>query len=194
MYRTSIRKVIELKKWRCTVCDYIHTGDEPPERCPVCGKPREAFVLLEASEVRKIVVREFVKSLHLHPIIVHFPNALFPLSLFFLVLFLVSGNKYYEGISFIMLFIAVIASPMAFVSGLIDWQIRYGGSKASIFVRKIVLSIILIILGVACLIIHLVNPDVMLSAPLLKGFYVGGLIGLNILTVALGYLGGRIIF
>ncbi|HHL39925.1 MAG TPA: rubredoxin [Deltaproteobacteria bacterium] len=30
-------------KWRCTVCGYVHEGDEPPERCPVCGAPAEKF-------------------------------------------------------------------------------------------------------------------------------------------------------
>ena len=33
-----------MAKWRCTVCDYIHEGDEPPEECPVCGAPKSAFV------------------------------------------------------------------------------------------------------------------------------------------------------
>ena len=33
-----------MKKWRCTVCGYIHTGDEPPETCPVCGADRSKFV------------------------------------------------------------------------------------------------------------------------------------------------------
>ncbi len=32
------------RKWRCTVCGYIHTGPEPPEKCPVCGSPRSVFV------------------------------------------------------------------------------------------------------------------------------------------------------
>ncbi len=30
-------------KWRCTVCGYIHEGDEPPEQCPVCKQPSEKF-------------------------------------------------------------------------------------------------------------------------------------------------------
>ena len=30
-------------KWRCTVCGYIHTGDTPPEKCPLCGVPAERF-------------------------------------------------------------------------------------------------------------------------------------------------------
>lgn len=32
-----------MKKWRCTVCGYIHTGDRPPRNCPVCGAPEEKF-------------------------------------------------------------------------------------------------------------------------------------------------------
>lgn len=33
-----------MKKWKCTVCGYIHTGDEPPEECPVCGAKKSEFV------------------------------------------------------------------------------------------------------------------------------------------------------
>ncbi len=32
-----------MKKWECTVCGYIHEGDEPPEECPVCGAGPEYF-------------------------------------------------------------------------------------------------------------------------------------------------------
>jgi len=31
--------------WRCTVCGYVHRGPEPPDECPVCGAPGEAFEL-----------------------------------------------------------------------------------------------------------------------------------------------------
>lgn len=33
-----------MKKWKCTVCNYIHTGDEPPEKCPVCGADKSVFI------------------------------------------------------------------------------------------------------------------------------------------------------
>jgi mannose-6-phosphate isomerase-like protein (cupin superfamily) len=33
-----------MKKWRCTVCGYVHDGVEPPEKCPNCGAAREKFV------------------------------------------------------------------------------------------------------------------------------------------------------
>lgn len=33
-----------MKKWKCTVCGHIHEGDNPPEKCPICGAPKEAFI------------------------------------------------------------------------------------------------------------------------------------------------------
>jgi len=30
-------------KWICTVCGYVHTGDTPPEKCPMCQQPAEVF-------------------------------------------------------------------------------------------------------------------------------------------------------
>jgi rubrerythrin len=33
-------------KYVCTVCGYIHEGDEAPEKCPLCGAPREKFKVL----------------------------------------------------------------------------------------------------------------------------------------------------
>ena len=32
-----------MKKWRCTICGYIHEGDTPPEECPLCKAPAEMF-------------------------------------------------------------------------------------------------------------------------------------------------------
>ena len=35
---------IMAKKWRCTVCGYIHEGPEAPEQCPMCKVGKEKFV------------------------------------------------------------------------------------------------------------------------------------------------------
>ncbi|MBO6108848.1 MAG: NADH peroxidase [Eubacterium sp.] len=32
-----------MAKWVCSVCGYVHEGDEPPENCPVCKAPAEKF-------------------------------------------------------------------------------------------------------------------------------------------------------
>ena len=36
-----------MKRWRCTVCGYIHNGDTPPDKCPNCSSPREKFVEID---------------------------------------------------------------------------------------------------------------------------------------------------
>lgn len=33
-----------MKKFVCMVCGYVHEGDTPPEKCPVCKAPAEKFV------------------------------------------------------------------------------------------------------------------------------------------------------
>ena len=30
-------------RWICTICGYVHTGDAPPENCPVCRMPASVF-------------------------------------------------------------------------------------------------------------------------------------------------------
>ena len=32
-----------MKKWVCTVCGYVFTGDRPPEACPQCKAPASKF-------------------------------------------------------------------------------------------------------------------------------------------------------
>lgn len=32
-----------MAKFVCTVCGYVHEGDTPPEKCPLCGAPAEKF-------------------------------------------------------------------------------------------------------------------------------------------------------
>lgn len=33
-----------MRKWVCTVCKYEHIGEQPPEKCPICGVGPEMFV------------------------------------------------------------------------------------------------------------------------------------------------------
>jgi len=34
-------------KWICTICGYVHTGEEPPEQCPTCKQPSSVFKKME---------------------------------------------------------------------------------------------------------------------------------------------------
>ena len=33
-----------MKKWVCTVCGYVAEGENPPEKCPICGAAADKFV------------------------------------------------------------------------------------------------------------------------------------------------------
>ncbi len=32
-----------MKKWVCSVCGYVHEGENPPEKCPQCQAPADKF-------------------------------------------------------------------------------------------------------------------------------------------------------
>ena len=34
---------IAMKKYVCTVCGYVHYGEQPPSVCPVCKQPASKF-------------------------------------------------------------------------------------------------------------------------------------------------------
>ena len=40
-------------KWICSVCGYVHTGNEPPEKCPVCKQPGSVFKLMSGTPSEK---------------------------------------------------------------------------------------------------------------------------------------------
>jgi rubrerythrin len=35
------------KKWKCSLCGYLHEGSKPPETCPTCGAYKWQFILYE---------------------------------------------------------------------------------------------------------------------------------------------------
>ena len=51
-----------MKKWRCTVCNYIHTGEGPPEICPVCGADKSKFVEISPEEAKQYEAKQREKG------------------------------------------------------------------------------------------------------------------------------------
>lgn len=45
-------------KWICSVCGYIHEGNEPPENCPICKAPASKFN--ESKDVMKWADEHFI--------------------------------------------------------------------------------------------------------------------------------------
>ena len=51
-------------KWRCSVCRYVHDGDNPPAVCPKCGAAAEKFSEVPAEE--SALIERVRKSNHCH--------------------------------------------------------------------------------------------------------------------------------
>lgn len=51
--------------WKCSVCGYIHTGAEAPDKCPKCGAPKDKFVELAEEQAALIVKAARTNDLHM---------------------------------------------------------------------------------------------------------------------------------
>ena len=46
-----------MRKWRCTICNYVHEGDAPPEQCPICKAPASKFVEISDEEAEALAAK-----------------------------------------------------------------------------------------------------------------------------------------
>ena len=138
--------------------------------------------------------REMLKTFIFHAVVSHFVNGLVPVAVFFMLLTLITANPYFEHTVIHLICISAMALPASFLSGIRDWRIKFHGSRAPIFYRKIKLSIILAVLCVAVISIRLAVPN-----PLAAGEGIGLLYGSCIfmtlpVVVFLGHFGGKLAY
>ncbi|MGE0086465.1 MAG: rubredoxin-like domain-containing protein [Desulfococcaceae bacterium] len=221
-------KTAKAKKWRCTVCGYIHEGDEPPDQCPVCGADKSLFepVLEEASaEVsakeekkspaapiknpRKIdlgpapeagkerilhIAMEQILKHHVHPVSVHIPNGVLPVSFIFLILAAISGSDALRIAACCNMIFVVLSMPLVLFTGYVEWKKRYKGFVSKRFLTKILCAAIVAATSLAVAVWLLIEPDV-LSAESghLFVFLLTNLIMLGAAATA-GFIGGKLVF
>ena len=209
------------KRWRCTVCGYIHNGAEPPDKCPVCDAPKKMFVEIDADgkALTKVKTEELDSAVssgaenrqkksssffnkfagfslkhHLHPISVHFPNGILPVVVVFLALSVYFNIIGLETAAYYNLIFVLATLPLVMLTGFIEWQRRYKGIKSAIFILKITCS--LIVLGLSSILVfwRLINPQVVAEGSPSKYLYLG--IAATLLAVAgiAGFLGGKLLF
>jgi len=51
--------------WKCSVCGYVHEGDEAPELCPKCSVPKDKFSALSQEEAKKIFDSDRTNDIHM---------------------------------------------------------------------------------------------------------------------------------
>ena len=219
-----------MKKWRCTVCGYIHEGEEPPEICPVCGADRSKFVEIVAEENDKKKAEEkttakidliepetetkvsdapgttleplskhgriyqlMVKH-HVHPISVHIPNGLLPVSVLFIFLAVIFKFTGLSHAAFYNLIVVVMAMPLVLFSGVIVWQKKYNGALTTLFLTKMICGGVVSLTAIILVIWSIVDPGVLtLTSAHLVAFLFVNIIMLGAAVTA-GFLGGKLVF
>lgn len=51
--------------WKCSVCGYLHEGNEAPEKCPKCGAPKEKFLALSVEDAKKVYDSDRTNEIHM---------------------------------------------------------------------------------------------------------------------------------
>jgi len=191
------------KIWRCTVCGYLHEGEQPPDICPICKVDASKLELLsdaetpasqQAGEQSLGFFAEMRSAFVPHAVSAHFPNALLPTLGLFLLLYFVSGNSSFELSSYYLLLITALVVPATFVTGLLDWKKHYGGKSATIFRNKILLGLLLLVLGTVSVLLRWLVPDVLSAGGWLTWLYCGLLLTMLICVTLLGHYGGMLVF
>lgn len=54
-----------MKKWKCSVCGYIHDGDGAPDKCPKCSAVREKFAQLDDAAAALVERSRRTNMLHM---------------------------------------------------------------------------------------------------------------------------------
>jgi uncharacterized membrane protein len=207
-----------VKKWQCTVCGYIHEGDEPPEECPVCGADRSKFIEItfqesvetETDEIKSEAKKpeskpeapvlhpklnpifDLMVKHHVHPISVHIPNGVLPASVIFIVLAALFNFSGLSKAAFYNLIFVVLTLPLVLFSGYIEWQKKYGGQLTRLFKTKIICAAVVSLAAVILVLWLLIDPQAATSSMNLLFL----LINFVMLTAAgiAGFIGGKFVF
>ena len=209
-----------MRKWECTVCGYIHEGDEPPEECPICSADKSMFVeIIEeqqpaqeqqdpgqtASPAPTVVAPTMVAKAyafaseqilrhHLHPITVHTPNGVLPMALIFLLITVLLGMPLFETAAFYSFIFVLLTMPVVIFTGYEVWQKRYRGAMTTTFKIKISASVVTVILLSVLILWRAVQPEILTVASTGRWIYtVLSIILVGAVGIA-GHMGGKLVF
>jgi len=176
-----------MKRWQCTVCGYIHEGDEPPEFCPVCGADRSKFTPMHAEKSN--LWQEMAAAFRLHPILAHFPGGLIPTAVLFLLLFPATGNSGLESAAYWLILVTTAVIPFSVGTGMHDWHKYFGEQRMPIYFKKAGLALCLLLLALTAISLRYGQPELLASGGWQRWLYVVCLLGMLACVALLGHFG-----
>ncbi|MBI5574895.1 MAG: hypothetical protein HY896_00860 [Deltaproteobacteria bacterium] len=132
---------------------------------------------------------------YFHPMLVHFPQALFPAAAASFVLYLATGIVNFERGAHLMTSFGMAATPFTMISGYLDWKIRYKGYMTSVFKIKIVTGFVLFGLSLCAVLLRTLVPGIDQLPLSGLGWLRGGLLfGCVAGCIVEGHYGGKLVF
>jgi len=101
---------------------------------------------------------------HPHPMVVHFTMVYFiTSSIFLLWYYLINPSKSLLDAIFYMHVLGTISLPVTIFTGWLSWKVNYLGQPIGYIVRKIILTIIVVIFDMVVLISFIYQPEILVS-------------------------------
>ena len=174
---------------RCKVCGFIGDEKEMKDFCPACGVPKTAF---ESYKYNISDKRLKMLGLHLHPILVHFPQSIAFLSLVFIIIAFAAKGTLGADMMTVVKLLSVLLPVSVLISaaaGVFDAKLRFKKKCGPRVKQKIIFGALFFVLsGVSA---FMINTEV---------FGTGGKITIIIIGVLcfgcsglLGKLGGTLL-
>lgn len=139
---------------RCKACGYIMEKDSLVDICPACGVKKEMF---EPWEDKVGALRRFILDKHLHPVIVHAPQALTFLLLLLSAAFPLFGadlqNTYLWPAVVVMSWLLPITIVATILSGFFDAMVRYRKVATPALLQKQILGYLLLAASVVMVVL-----------------------------------------
>jgi rubredoxin/uncharacterized membrane protein len=137
---------------------------------------------------------DFITRLHGHPIAVHIPNGVLPLSFLFTLIAVAFKSEAFAIAAAYNIAFVCLSMPIVVITGFIDWYNRFNARWAKIFSIKFTCGVVVSTLSLIIALMWFTQPTIYLelSARLIL-FLVLNLINLLAAAVA-GYYGGKLVF
>ncbi len=170
---------------RCKACGYIIKEKKLGDVCPACGVPKKSFEPYKDNISKN---RRFILEFNLHPIAVHFPQAIATLSTFFILIGIIIPafrDDLFTTVKVLSLFLplTVIAAIM---SGLLDGKTKFKKITTPALVKKIIAGGVFLVLSI------IISALVFSSGMDLFAYILVLYIGCLICQVALGEIGKKL--
>ncbi|MBN2158577.1 MAG: rubrerythrin [Spirochaetes bacterium] len=132
---------------RCKACGFIMRENKLGEVCPACGVPRTVFEPYHENISKK---RKVILDLYLHPIILHFPQAIAALLPPLILLGVALGGavgRSMLGAAWVLSVLLPFSVLGAFAAGLLDGKTRFKKLSTPLLIKKIIIGSILLLLS-----------------------------------------------